>query len=137
MSKKREVERTKDEYVMYIIINDNVKMSKGKVASQACHSSCYVTRILERQRSKEHMYNQWLKEGEPKILLKATEKEMLDIIHQYEVDNRVKRSSEFTWCVYVRDSGRTEIQSNTLTSIAFKPISKANAPRELLRLRLL
>jgi PTH2 family peptidyl-tRNA hydrolase len=138
MSKKKERENTNDEYVMYIIINNEVKMSKGKVASQACHSACHVTRILERQRNKEPGYNRWLKDGEPKIVLKATEKDMLNIINQYEVDNRVKRTSSGSiWCVHTRDFGRTEVAPDTLTSIAFKPVVKVSAPREITKLRLL
>jgi peptidyl-tRNA hydrolase len=113
-----------EDYVMYIIINADAGMAKGKITSQACHSACHVTRILERQRTIEHGYNKWLSNGETKIVLRATEKEMLDIIQLYSVDSVVKRTSKDPWCVHIRDFGKTQVAPDTLTSIAFKPIHR-------------
>jgi len=124
MSKKKD--RNNDEYTMYIIINSDAGMSKGKIASQACHSACQVTRILERQRNNENGYNAWLRDGEQKIVLRATEKEMLNVIQIYQVDESVKRTSIEPWCVHIRDFGKTQVQKDTLTSIAFKPIPKGS-----------
>lgn len=129
MSKKKDKKNDSqfavdDEYVMYIIINSDAGMGKGKIASQACHAACHVTRILERQRSNEHGYNKWVKDGETKIVLRATEKEMHAILEQYLVDTVVKRTSTDSWCVHIRDMGRTQIAPDTLTAIAFKPVAK-------------
>ena len=33
-----------DEYVMYVLVNNDLKMGKGKIASQCMHSACRVTR---------------------------------------------------------------------------------------------
>jgi len=125
-----------DEYVMYILIKNNVKMGKGKVAAQACHSACNTTRILERQRPRDSGYNEWLKYGEPKIVLRSTEADMIALIEQYQVDKVVKRTDTGMWCTHTRDFGRTQIPKNTLTSVAFRPILKSQAPKELGKMKL-
>ena len=91
-----------DEYVMYVLVNNDLKMGKGKIASQCMHSSCNATRILERQFKKGNDYDKWIKNGEPKIVLKTNEQEMLSLIDQYEVDSKVKRNSEEVWCTHIR-----------------------------------
>ena len=117
MSKKRY--ENDEEYVMYVLVNNDLKMGKGKIASQCMHSSCNATRILERQFKKGSVYDKWTKNGEPKIVLKSNTNEMLALIDQYEVDSRVKRNSENLWCTYIRDYGRTQIAKDSLTSVCF------------------
>lgn len=127
-----------DECVMYILVNSDIKMGKGKIASQACHSACHVTRILERLRTKDTDYTTWIKEGEPKIVLKSTYQDMMNLIDVYEVDVKVKReSTDCKWCVYTRDFGRTQIAPDTLTTVAFKPMKRRMAPKELNKMKLL
>ena len=123
---------------MYILINNDVGMGKGKIAAQACHSACNVSRILERQRSNEQGYREWLQMGETKVVLRSTEKDMIELINQYQVDHAVKRTNiDAIWCTHTRDFGRTQVAKNTLTSIAFKPMLRSNIPKELSKLRLL
>ena len=45
-----------DESVMYIIVNNDLKMDKGKIAGQTCHSACRVTRIIENLESYPESY---------------------------------------------------------------------------------
>jgi len=101
------------------------------------HSACHSTRILERQFKKGNAYDKWIKNGEPKIVLKSNEQEMLGLIDQYEVDSRVKRNSEGIWCTYTRDYGRTQIARDSLTSLCFKPMLKSNAPVEIKKMKCL
>ena len=125
-----------DEYVMYVLVNNNLKMGKGKIASQCMHSACNVTRILERRQRKDPIcsYLQWIKNGETKIVLKSTETEMQNLIDKYEVDLRVKRDSTDIWCVYTRDFGRTQVAVDSLTTLAFRPMLKTNIPPEIKKL---
>lgn len=126
-----------EEYVMYILINNELKMQKGKIAAQACHSACNVTRILERQRPKDTRYNKWIKTGEAKIVLKSTYQEMVDLIEQYEIDLKIKRYSSELWCAYTRDFGCTQVPKDSLTCIAFCPVLKRLAPKQLRKMKLL
>lgn len=126
-----------EDSVMYIIINNDVNMGKGKIASQASHASCRVTRICERLQRKDPVYLSWYNDLETKIVLKASLKEMESIIQEYEVDKVIKRESDNNWCVSVFDAGRTQIESGTFTAIAFKPCLKSKRPDIVNKLKLL
>lgn len=120
---------------MYIIVNSDLSMGRGKIASQCCHAACEVTRILERNSKKCPEYRSWLKDGETKVVLRATEKEITKLLDEYHVDHVVKRESSGVWCCCVRDAGRTQIPADSLTCIAFRPTS--NPPHEIKKLKLL
>lgn len=119
------------EYAMYIIINNDLDMKKGKIGAQASHAACKVTRILHNQNNTN--YNAWLKNGEAKIVLGAREAEMLQLIDKY--DNSKSRDTHR--CVNIHDAGLTQIPANSLTAIAFFPCLKKNAPEETKKLKLL
>jgi PTH2 family peptidyl-tRNA hydrolase len=119
------------EHAMYIIINNDLNMGKGKIAAQACHAACRVTRCLHGQNNAD--YNTWLRSGEAKIVLKGTEKQMLELIEKY--DN--SKTSQSNRCVNVHDAGHTQVAPNSLTAIAFFPVLKKNAPEELSKYKLL
>lgn len=127
----------KDEYVMYILVNNDLKMSKGKTASQCMHSACSATRVLERTNKKCSQYIQWIKEGEAKIVVKATEKEMTYFLDNFEVDKVIKRESDNLWCVCTIDAGRTQVAEGSLTAIVFRPTLKSNIPQEIKKMPLL
>lgn len=127
MSKKKEKKNQMEDedYVMYILVNGNLKMSGGKLAAQCCHSVCKAVRVLEKQQPKDKAYGEWLRNGETKVVLRSNEKEMLEIIAQYEVDERVNRNSSNIWCVHTRDAGRTQIAPDSLTTLVFRPMLKS------------
>jgi PTH2 family peptidyl-tRNA hydrolase len=126
------------EYAMYIIVNSGLKMRKGKIAAQVAHSACNAIRVFERGSRKDQYYNVWLRDGEPKIVLKAKEKEMLNLIDKYELYKKVKvNTSEDAWCVYTRDYGLTQIAPDSLTTIAFRPMPKSKVPKEIKKFKLL
>ena len=127
-----------DEPVMYILVNNNLKMGKGKIASQCMHSACNVTRILERtQKQRDAQYSQWIKNGEPKIVLKSTDIEMMNLLDNFEVDKIIKRDSDNLWCVCTIDAGRTQVQEGSMTTLVFRPFSKNKIPQEIKKMPLL
>ncbi len=125
------------ENVMYIIVNNDLSMQKGKTASQCCHSVSQMTRIMERKTPREDAYLKWIKHGETKIVLKATQQQMKAILQMYEVDSHVKRESNDIYCCCTIDEGRTQIAPHSLTTIAFKPMSRGKAPQIIKTLKLL
>ena len=108
------------EPVMYIVVNSNVKMSPGKVAAQAAHVAVKASHGCER--TETDIWRKWYGGSYVKIVLKAPEVVLEALIRAYP------SRTEF-----VRDEGRTEVQRNTLTALAFFPMTKDDSefPKEL------
>lgn len=137
---KKEIDNIKNhnidhdtEVIMYIIINNDLKMGKGKIAGQACHSVARIIRILENMKNTLHRnnYMNWCKNYEPKIVLKATQEQIEDLIEKY---SDIKKN---IWSIYTQDLGRTQIEEGSITSICFCPIKRKDRPIELKDLKLL
>lgn len=116
-------------HAMYLIVNNNLGMGKGKIAAQVAHGACHVTRILHGQGNTA--YNNWLFQGEAKIVLKATQEELEQIFEKYQ-----NRNNNF-WCVSVHDAGHTQIPVGSLTVLAFCPIQKSKVPADISAMKLL
>ncbi len=123
--------------VMFIIVNTDLPMGKGKVAAQCCHSACNATRILERNSKTDIVYKTWIKDGETKVVLRATGIEMIKILEEFEVDRIVKRETDSIWCTSTHDAGKTQIPAGSLTTITFRPMFRENTPDIIKKLKLL
>ena len=111
------MEHTGDNLYMYILVNNDAKMGKGKIAGQVGHVVGLITEEIIQDYYEERdiiateayeRYISWKKKGHAKIILKATEEQMKLFLNDME-------------CVYVRDAGKTQIAPNTLTAIGFYP----------------
>lgn len=115
---------------MYIVVNNSLKMGKGKIAGQVGHAVAGITRRMERQVkcsfAQLEVYNNWVENNEAKIVLKADE-EVLDTL-------RAKYSS-VTHAVH--DLGKTQIAGGSFTALAFIPLPPQGVPAELKSLKLL
>lgn len=127
-----------NEQVMYVLLNQDLKMGKGKMCSQTAHSVTSVIQTIERTVCKgvvDQSYMSWINNGEPTIVLKATEKQMNAAIKEYGYNkNRVYLKP---WCIPMRDAGRTQIASNSLTTLAFRPMMRRAVPTFIKALKLL
>lgn len=104
---------------MYILVNNDLKMGKGKIAGQVGHSVSSLVRKLEKNPTKNYIY--WLANGEAKIIIKSTEEEMLKLRKKYS-DKTVE----------IRDLGKTQIEPDSLTTIGFIPLKPDEVPKEIL-----
>ncbi len=116
-------------HAMYIFVNMDLKMDKGKIAGQVGH---VVQKILEYvlpivvkldagliqmenldEQTRKHVqsYLSWAKNGMGKIVLKATQAELEEFISKHNA-------------FYVRDAGLTQIAPNSLTVVGFCPAPK-------------
>lgn len=114
------------ELVMYIVINKDLGMSIGKTAAQACHACTeYLMHTLQNGTEEEvAILNQWHKNAQKKIILRANEKTM----HKLE-------SNENHFPIY--DLGLTEIAPNSLTAICLGIYDKSSIPSNIKRLQVL
>jgi PTH2 family peptidyl-tRNA hydrolase len=127
-----------NQIVMYVLVNHDLKMGKGKIASQTAHSVCEMTRILEQATIVDRLdyyYKRWLRSGHATVVLKATQQEIDVLIEKYVLDNDTNFGAN--WCVHTRDQGRTQIAPNSLTTVAFRPMMKKFIPEAITKLKLL
>ena len=103
-------------YYMYIIVNSSLKMGKGKIAAQVGHGVQKMTEYcLEHD---EELWTKYVNSGIPKIVLKTSKDQLLEVIHKTK---NIFKS-------YVIDEGRTQIAKNSLTAVSYIPLLKKDAP---------
>lgn len=143
-----------DELVMYIVINDDLHMSPGKVAAQAGHvvveymcSVAGAIRYVEIIRTRKKYY-----QGED-IIDPKVESEYKRLKNKwFQNDNwidggqvkivlganqkTIEKLAQLPNVYSIRDEGRTEIPAGSLTAVCFEPMKKSEQPKELKRLQL-
>jgi len=101
-----------DELVIYLLVRDDIKMSKGKTAAQCCHA---VQDLIIQ--CPKHILKQYTKNHNTKICLKIHDLEEME-----EIINDCTKEG-FLYCQVI-DAGLTELQPNTATVLGIGPISK-------------
>ena len=92
-----------------IIIRQDLKLPKGKLASQCAHAS--VEAVL---RSNKDNVSKWRKEGMAKIVLKV--KDLGEMQHY----NQIAKDSRLVTAL-ITDAGRTAVAPGTVTALAIGP----------------
>jgi PTH2 family peptidyl-tRNA hydrolase len=103
------------QYYMYVLVNDDLKMGKGKIAGQVGHVVGLITEEIIRKSYESDKvpecylrYVQWKNSGHAKIILKATQEQITSFIGHPE-------------SMYILDAGRTQIAPDSLTVLGFYP----------------
>lgn len=92
-----------------IVVRDDLKLSRGKLAVQAAHAA-----IIGYLKSDSSLRRRWLDEGQKKVVLKVKNlEELLGIKHKAE-------SLGLTTGI-VQDAGLTEIPPGTITAVVIGP----------------
>lgn len=113
--------------VMYVIINNDIKMDINKMITHCCHSVSKIIRINEKL--KPNIYNLWINNFEQKILLKTTEENLLYFINNYS------DMQKDIWCQHVLDISGDNDSPFSITAIAFTPILIKHTPDLIKSLR--
>ena len=110
-----------EKYIMYILVNSDIKMKPGKTVSQACHVVQVITEKIitnayelptEESMIDFSYYKQWVKDNSfTKVVLKATTDELIQLI---ECSKTSKIKLEV-----IEDTYRTE--QKHITAVAFYP----------------
>ena len=107
------------ELSMYLFVNTDLKMEKGKIAGQVGHAVQIITeKILRLGYESRNIpecyvrYNKWSRSGAKKVVLKATQQQMEQLLN---LDGHLDE------CITVIDAGRTQIEPNSMTVVGFFP----------------
>jgi peptidyl-tRNA hydrolase, PTH2 family len=108
--------KTVDEYRMIFVIDNSLKMKKGKVAAQCAHAAIGLYKhanIFAKSAVK-----QWEKESYAKITCKGDNEEHLILLQELACSKNI--------CTHlVVDAGRTQIEPGSKTVLAIGPALKS------------
>lgn len=100
------------EYKVVVLVRNDLKMSKGKTAAQACHAA--VSCALASQKKHPSDFSEWNSDGQKISVLKVgSERELFEF-------KAIAEQQGITCCV-VCDAGRTEIDPGTYTCLGIGP----------------
>jgi len=112
-------------YKQVILVRQDLKLPKGKLAAQSSHAS--VEAVLK---SSDQKVSTWRKEGMPKIVLKVKdEKELLSYLQKAKDDGLTT--------ALITDAGRTVVAPGTKTCGAVGPDEEEEVDRVTGKLPLL
>lgn len=103
---------TNEECKMVLIIRTDLKMTKGKVAAQCAHAALACFKSVSR--SNPEILARWERMGQAKITLKADSEEELLTLYASAMSLDVTAK-------YIRDAGRTQIASGSMTVLGLGP----------------
>ena len=99
-------------YKQVIVMRTDLKMSRGKIATQAGHAA--VSAAEEARKKHSDWYKAWIAEGQCKIVVRAeSEQELL------ELEEKAKKSKLPT--ALIIDRGLTELPPDTITCLGIGP----------------
>src|SRR3989338_11177716 len=90
-----------------ILVRDDLKMDKGKLASQVAHAS--LEAALKSNKLKE-----WKSKGTKKVILKVKDKE--ELLKYYRLAKQNKLTNAL-----IKDAGKTFFKKPTITCLAIGP----------------
>lgn len=100
------------EFKMILVVRNDLKMGKGKVAAQCSHAA--VSAYKQVQRRNPELLKQWEYCGQPKVVVKAPDEEtLIDLLD---------RAKEMGLPVsLIQDAGRTQIAPGSRTVLGIGP----------------
>jgi len=115
-------------YKQIIVFRSDLRLSRGKTASQAGHAA--VSAAEEARKHRKEWFDGWLREGQCKIAVKVTNEKTLT-----ELDEQAKEMG--LPCALIVDRGLTEIPPNTVTCLGIGPAPAERVDRVTGKLPLL
>lgn len=100
------------EFKMILVVRNDLKMGKGKVAAQCSHAA--VAAYKQVQRRNPELLKQWEYCGQPKVVVKAPDEDtLIDLLgHAKEVGLPIS---------LIQDAGRTQIAPGSRTVLGIGP----------------
>ncbi len=100
------------EYKVVVLVRNDLKMSKGKAAAQACHAA--VSCALAAQKKHPSEFSSWNSAGQKVSVLKVdSQKDLFEF--------KAIAEAQGITCSIVCDAGRTEVEPGTYTCLGIGP----------------
>lgn len=115
------------EFKQVIIIRSDLGMSKGKIAAQCCHAS--IASALKTKISNPEWFEDWMSEGQKKIVLKVSSKQ--------ELVNLFNDLKKLFPCELIKDAGLTELPPGSITCMGVGPVPEKDIDPYIKDLKLL
>jgi PTH2 family peptidyl-tRNA hydrolase len=101
-----------------VVLRTDIKMSKGKLAVQACHAS--VSALEAARKSHRNWVKFWFDEGQKKVVAKVKNVESLEELRRHAEKIGLPNA-------LIEDRGLTELPPGTITALGIGP-----APDEII-----
>ncbi|MCS7098023.1 MAG: peptidyl-tRNA hydrolase Pth2 [Candidatus Methanomethyliaceae archaeon] len=115
-------------YKQVVIVRNDIKMGKGKIAAQVAHAA--LASYMEAIKRRPNWVEEWLMEGQRKIILKINSLEEL-----LEIKKRVEKEG-FPNSL-ITDAGLTELEPGTITCLGIGPAPSEELDKIIGHLKLL
>lgn len=117
-----------DEHKMVLVVNDSLKMGKGKIGAQCAHAA--VGLVDRERRRRPEVLRHWESTGQAKICLKAKD--------DVELRKLAATAGEIGIPYFiVQDAGRTQVAAGSRTVLAIGPAPKSALDKVTGNLKLL
>jgi len=114
-------------YKQIIIVRNDLKMGKGKIASQVSHAS--LSSYLLASKKTPAIASDWLEFGQKKVVLKIdSKKELLELFT--EIKNKFP-------CSLIKDAGLTQLSEPDITTLGIGPIKETEIDKFTKKYKLL
>lgn len=113
---------------MSLVVRSDLKMSTGKIGAQCAHAA--VMCFSKAQKKKPQHLEAWLNLGQPKVVLRVNTQADMEYLAKIAEEKHVVNG-------LVRDAGRTEVLSGTVTVLGIGPDTKAKIDELTGKLKLL
>jgi len=117
------------------VINQDLKMGKGKIAVQVAHGEVfYMVKLRTRNCDicMDERYHDWLIDEDclmKKVVLKGSKYILCDLYEQLTLKN--------IWCKLVYDRGLTQVPENSFTCLVVEPLEEEMCDKYFAHLKLL
>ncbi|KAL0245561.1 peptidyl-tRNA hydrolase [Cryptococcus tetragattii IND107] len=101
-----------EEMKLVLVVNDELKMTKGKIVAQAGHATLACAMTLKEANPK--LFKAWQMQGQPKIALRGANTE--------EIETLAAQARSVNLCARtIRDAGRTQVAPGSKTIVGIGP----------------